>query len=128
MCIQHYREYTCGCQLATEFEQCRLRHGTNVKCEGSGLRQQTDSKSFHMCSKHLVAPGKDEMSRKFNRSTSHAHDSRGFKDNRNAQVKFDLRKTYDTSDKREEERDSRRYSYYTSTRTVQYPDLYRPSR
>ncbi|KAF2135472.1 uncharacterized protein K452DRAFT_281471 [Aplosporella prunicola CBS 121167] len=61
MCIQDYRLYTCGCKKLEEFRQCAERQGTNVKC--SPVTQQRLQDSVHMCSRHMVKPGKDEMQR-----------------------------------------------------------------
>jgi hypothetical protein len=61
MCTQDYRMYTCGCKKLEEFRQCAERDGTNVKC--SPVVQNRLADSVHMCSKHMVKPGKDEMRR-----------------------------------------------------------------
>ncbi|RAK99351.1 uncharacterized protein BO80DRAFT_128457 [Aspergillus ibericus CBS 121593] len=44
-----------------EFEQCEERRGTNVKC--SPMRWRPLDPSVHMCVRHMVKPGKDEMHR-----------------------------------------------------------------
>jgi len=61
MCIQTYRLYTCGCKKPEEFKQCRERQGTNVKCTPTTREELAES--LHMCSKHMVKVGKDEMRR-----------------------------------------------------------------
>ncbi|KAL6229472.1 hypothetical protein BDW75DRAFT_97594 [Aspergillus navahoensis] len=61
MCIQYYRLYTCGCKKNEEFKQCNERLGTNVKC--SPVRLEPLDPSVHMCAKHMMKPGKDEMHR-----------------------------------------------------------------
>ncbi|KAF2257522.1 hypothetical protein CC78DRAFT_483662 [Lojkania enalia] len=53
--------YTCGCKKLEEFRQCQPRVGTNVKC--SPVTQTRLPDSVHMCSRHMVKPGKDEMRR-----------------------------------------------------------------
>ncbi|QKX54495.1 uncharacterized protein TRUGW13939_01582 [Talaromyces rugulosus] len=61
MCTQFFRMYTCGCRKTEEFQQCPERFGTNVKC--SPVRWTESGASLHMCIKHMVKPGKDEMRR-----------------------------------------------------------------
>ncbi|KAI0837091.1 hypothetical protein F5Y06DRAFT_91836 [Hypoxylon sp. FL0890] len=61
MCKQYYRMYTCGCKKEEEFKQCDERLGTNVKC--SRIRWEELPVSAHMCKKHMVKQGKDEMHR-----------------------------------------------------------------
>ncbi len=61
MCEQDYRMYTCGCKKLEEFRQCEERQGTNVKCTPVKMTKVQDS--VHMCSKHMVKEGKDEMHR-----------------------------------------------------------------
>lgn len=53
--------YTCGCKKFEEYRQCHPRQGTNVKC--SPVEQVRLPDSAHMCTKHMVKPGKDEMKR-----------------------------------------------------------------
>lgn len=59
MCKQYFRVYTCGCKKLEEFVQCQARQGTNVKCLPT--TQVPLAVSVHMCSKHMVKPGTDEM-------------------------------------------------------------------
>lgn len=59
MCIQYYREYTCGCEEEEEFVQCDKRLGTNVRCDP--VRQKPLPAAVHMCVRHMVQEGKDEM-------------------------------------------------------------------
>ncbi|CZT52446.1 uncharacterized protein RSE6_13782 [Rhynchosporium secalis] len=61
MCVQTYRKYSCGCRKPEEFKQCLARQGTNVKCRP--ITKEDLAESVHMCSKHMVNPGKDEMHR-----------------------------------------------------------------
>ncbi|KAL4891354.1 hypothetical protein BDV59DRAFT_182301 [Aspergillus ambiguus] len=61
MCTQYYRMYTCGCRKTEEFKQCEERQGTNVKC--SPVKWEPLDPSVHMCARHMVKPGKDEMHR-----------------------------------------------------------------
>lgn len=61
MCVQTYRLYTCGCKKPEEFIQCPARLGTNVKC--TPVTKDNPSESMHICSKHMVKEGKDEMRR-----------------------------------------------------------------
>ncbi|KAF2459723.1 hypothetical protein BDY21DRAFT_336313 [Lineolata rhizophorae] len=61
MRTQDYRKYTCGCRKQEEFRQCAARQGTNVKC--SPVSQNRLPNSTHMCPRHMVKPGKDEMRR-----------------------------------------------------------------
>ncbi len=61
MCTQDYRLYTCGCRKLEEFRQCLARQGTNEKC--APVTQNRLDDSSHMCSKHLIVPGKDRMHR-----------------------------------------------------------------
>ena len=61
MCTQDYRMYTCGCKKLEEFRQCEARLGTNVRC--NPVVQNPLDPSVHMCSRHMVKPGKDEMRR-----------------------------------------------------------------
>ncbi len=58
MCIQYYREYTCGCEMDEEFVQCDERLGTNVRCEPE---RRPLVEAVHMCVFHMVEEGKDEM-------------------------------------------------------------------
>lgn len=44
-----------------EFKQCDERFGTNVKC--SPVKEEKLDPSVHMCARHMVKPGKDEMRR-----------------------------------------------------------------
>jgi len=62
MCTQYYRLYTCGCKKEEEYKQCEERLGTNVKC--SPMNWVPLDPSAHMCKKHMVKEGKDEMSRR----------------------------------------------------------------
>jgi hypothetical protein len=59
MCVQYYREYTCGCEEDEEFVQCDKRLGTNVRCDP--VRPRPLPKAVHMCRMHMVNEGKDEM-------------------------------------------------------------------
>ena len=59
MCIQFYREYTCGCIKKEEFVQCEKRLGSNVRCDP--VRQMPLPGALHMCIRHMVREGKDEM-------------------------------------------------------------------
>lgn len=61
MCKQMYRLYTCGCTKDEEFKQCVERQGTNVKC--TPVKREPMDPSVHMCKKHMVKEGKDEMRR-----------------------------------------------------------------
>ena len=61
MCEQDFRRYTCGCKKYEEFRQCAARAGTNVKC--NPVSQIELPQSLHMCTRHMVKPGKDEMHR-----------------------------------------------------------------
>jgi len=61
MCKQMYREYTCGCKKEGEFIQCAARRGTGVKCDP--VEKVELEAAIHMCSDHMVKPGKDEMRR-----------------------------------------------------------------
>ena len=54
--------YTCGCKKYEEFRQCTERQGTNVKCSPVSPNKLDDS--LHMCPRHMVKPGKDEMRRR----------------------------------------------------------------
>ncbi|ODA82432.1 hypothetical protein RJ55_00939 [Drechmeria coniospora] len=59
---QFYRIYTCGCRKPEEFVQCSDRIGTNVKC--TPVTWQPKDPSVHMCTKHMVKVGKDEIQRR----------------------------------------------------------------
>lgn len=61
MCIQEYREYTCGCKQNTDFKQCVARLGTNVRCDP--VTRVPLGVSLHIYKKHTVEPGKDAMHR-----------------------------------------------------------------
>lgn len=61
MCLQYYVTYTCGCQKNLRFIQCEERRQTNVKCHP--VRRVEEEAAEHMCSKHMVRPGTDEMRR-----------------------------------------------------------------
>ena len=61
MCRQDYRKYTCGCTKKEAFHQCYRRRGTNVVCENMGWACLP--RAEHMCRKHMIKPGKDEMQR-----------------------------------------------------------------
>ncbi|PVH68583.1 hypothetical protein DL98DRAFT_522667 [Cadophora sp. DSE1049] len=61
MCVQTYRKCTCGCRKPEEFKQCERRLGTNVKC--TPVTKEDLPESLHMCSKHMVKEGKDEVHR-----------------------------------------------------------------
>ena len=59
MCEQDYRQYSCGCKREGEFRQCTARAGTNVKCDP--VTPNDPVRANHMCVRHMVYPGNDEM-------------------------------------------------------------------
>ncbi|KAK4206603.1 hypothetical protein QBC37DRAFT_300481 [Rhypophila decipiens] len=61
MCIQTFRQYTCGCKKNEEYKQCAERLGTNVIC--TPVERVALDPSAHMCRNHMVKQGKDEMRR-----------------------------------------------------------------
>ncbi|OAX30917.1 hypothetical protein K503DRAFT_777783 [Rhizopogon vinicolor AM-OR11-026] len=46
--------HTCGCRKDSEFVQCQMRQGTNVKC--SPVTRTQGGISANYCSQHLVKP------------------------------------------------------------------------
>lgn len=61
MCVDKVRHYSCECMQIASFEQCQEHRGTNVRCDP--VRRERLPDATHMCKKHMVKPGKDELRR-----------------------------------------------------------------